>query len=56
VLDKGIYGTVYLEPSEDKDGANELVVSWTLRIIRQTDIKGRPFVEYRIDGAVILKP
>ena len=50
-----MYGTVWLKPDEDENGEDELIVTGRLRIIPQTDMKGLPFLEYRIEGARIVK-
>jgi hypothetical protein len=45
---RGMCGTIWLEPGEDDDDADELVITGRITIIRQTDMKGLPFLEYRI--------
>jgi hypothetical protein len=50
----GLYGTIWLAPGEEDDDADELVVNGRIGIIHQTDMKGLPFIEYRIVGAVII--
>jgi hypothetical protein len=47
----GLEGSVWLAPGEDEDGADALVVVGRVRVIRQTDMGGAPFLEYRIVGA-----
>ena len=39
------------EPGEDEGDAGELAVTGAVRVIRQTDIKGMPYIEYRVAGA-----
>ena len=38
------------EPGEDEGDAGELAVTGAVRVIRQTDIKGMPYIEYRVVG------
>ena len=49
-----MYGTVWIRPGENVNGMTDIRVSGALRIIKQTDTKDGPVVEYRIENAKVI--
>ena len=51
----GLYGSVWFAPAPDEDVTanepDELLVRGRIRVMRQTDVKGAIFLEYRLMGA-----
>jgi hypothetical protein len=50
----GMYGTVWLRPEENVNDMANIRVSGALRIIKQTDSKDCPVIEYRIENAIVI--